>query len=57
MIKLWQNTHQHTKKLKQKSIRPEIESKNLLNAQNGLNSSIGLVIALIVKTVFVLLGQ
>lgn len=33
------------------------ESKTLLNAQNSLNSLTGPVIALIVKTVFVLLGQ
>lgn len=36
---------------------PRGESKKLLNAQNGLNSSMGIVIALIVKTVFALLLQ
>lgn len=36
---------------------PRGESKKLLNAQNGLNSSKGIVIALIVKTVVAPLGQ
>lgn len=36
---------------------PRSESKKLLNAQNGLSGSMGIIIVLIVKTVFALLGQ